>query len=430
MLVRRAARAGCVQVSRVMIPSLLATIKEDESFGIAEDGSAALTSALPTMLPITSMTCLVGKLALGTATDRLGGSFILILVFALFALSSAGLVVTSSVQLFGLMWIFNSLAYTSTWGAATQVIHATFPRDEWSTQISSIASAGRLGAAAGAIVYGSLLSQGLTWRQVFVVPMCVQLLLVVMCLWQHVTVSRSRAFAIADDEAATAGKSTRGGKGGGGADASAGADGPGVWGVLLTLDFWLMLSAKCATFVFTQWFMNFVGLYLRTALRFSAASSTNAISVANVGQIVGLLIGGKYYKTLLPHVQAQAIAAMLAVTAAVPLLLYLRASIPGVDEAVLPLLFVWGLCFAVPFYLPVGTYALECGGKRHSTFFTNLLDAGGFTTSSLWNRYAATQSRVNAWDDVLWTLVICGAVALCTLPLAMYRRLPARAKAD
>jgi predicted MFS family arabinose efflux permease len=209
----------------------------------------------------------------------------------------------------------------------------------------------------------------------------------------------------------------------------ASADGAGPWAVMLTLDFWLMMSAKCALFVFTQWFMNFVGLFLRTACGFSAAASTNAISVANAGQMVGLLIGGKYYKMLSPRDQAHAVAAGLAVTALVSTALYQRESLPGVTAAILPLLFVWGLCFAVPFYLPPGTYALECGGKRHSTFFTNLFDAGGFTVASVWNRYAATQTRLNAWDDVLWTLVCFSTIALCTMPLAMFRRLP-RAKAD
>lgn len=407
-----------------MIPSLLSTIKEDKSFGFAANGAPALATALPTMLPITSMTCLVGKLALGTVTDRLGGSAILILVFALFALASAGLCTTTSVQVFGLMWVLNSLAYTATWGAATQVIHAAFPKEEWPTQLSSIASAGRLGAAAGAIIYGFLLAQGLSWRRVFAVPMGVQLLLVPMCLWQHATVRRMGA---ASEQAAAGGE----GKGGGKAAAEpAPADGaPGGWSVLLTLDFWLMLCAKVCAFVSTQWFMNFVGLYLRASFGFSPAASTNAISVANAGQMVGLLLGGKYYKALQPRAQMLAIAALLGVTTAVPALLLARAALPAVDAAVLPLLFVWGLSFAVPFYLPAGTYALECGGKKHSTLFTNLFDAGGFTACSAWNRYAAAQSGRDNWDEIVRTLVILGGVSFCTMPLAMYRRLP-RAKQE
>ncbi|KAG8470143.1 hypothetical protein KFE25_008564 [Diacronema lutheri] len=410
------------QMSRVMIPSLLATIKEDSSFGVAADGSFAITSALPTMLPLTSMTCLVGKLALGTVTDRLGGSVILVIVFALFAASSAGLIATSSVRVFGSMWVLNSLAYTATWGAATQVIQKAFPKDEWATQISSIASAGRLGAAAGAIVYGSLLAQGLSWRQVFAAPLAVQLLLVPTCVWQHSTVAAMRSTSTADDEAATSAGAKP-------SEPTADKDAPSVWASVLTIDFALMFVAKCCSFVFTQWFMNFVGLFLRSSFGFSAAASTNAISVANAGQMVGLLIGGKYYKALAPFDQFRAITLLLALTTAAPSLLLLRGSLPAVDAIVIPLLFVWGLAFAVPFYLPVGTFALECGGKRNSTFVTNLLDAGGFTFSSAWNRYAAAQSRVESWHEVVLTLVVFGAVSLCTMPLAMYRRLP-RAKRD
>lgn len=314
----------------------------------------------------------------------------------------------------------------ATWGAATQVIHAAFPKEEWSTQISSIASAGRLGAAAGAIIYGGLLAQGLTWRQVFAVPMAVQLLLVPTCIWQHSTVRNMQRTSTAENQAATSASSKAGATAGkaGSADGS-----PSVWSVLLTVDFWLMLTGKCCTFVFTQWFMNFVGLYLKASYGYSAAGSTNAISVANAGQMVGLLIGGKYYKKLKPSEQVLAIAGLLFITAAVPTLLLLRGAFPAIEAAVLPLLFVWGLAFAVPFYLPTGTYALECGGKRNSTFFTNLLDAGGFTASSAWNRYAAAQSRVDNWQDVVLTLVVLGTVSFCTMPLAMYRRLP-RAKRD
>lgn len=420
------------QVSRVMIPSLLSTIKEDPAFGTAADGKAAIASALPTILPITSMTCLFGKLALGTATDRLGGSFILIIVFALFASSSAGLILTSDVHVFGGMWVLNSLAYTATWGAATQVIHAAFPKEEWPVQLSSIASAGRLGAAAGAIIYGFLLQQGLTWRRVFVVPTLVQLALIGMCVWQHATVRRMQQLSSAKDEAALAGAKA--------AAASAAARpaappddaaGPSVLSLVCSVDFGLMFAAKAGLFVFTQWFMNFVGIYLRSQFGYSLPASTNAISVANAGQMIGLLFGGKLYKSLAPRTQAAAIAACLVVTTAVPALLLARSYVPGVDVLVLPLLFAWGLCFSVPFYLPAGTFALELGGKRNGALFTNLFDAGGFTACSAWNRYAAAHSANDRFDEVLLTLVTLGGLALCTMPACMLRRAPAgRHKAE
>jgi len=190
-----------------------------------------------------------------------------------------------------------------------------------------------------------------------------------------------------------------------------------------------MLAAKCALFVFTQWFMNFVGLFLRASFGYTQASSTNAISVANAGQMVGLLVGGKYYKKLVPADQFRVIAAGLVVTAVVPCVLMANEAVPAVKAAVLPLLFLWGLCFAVPFYIPAGTYALECGGKKHGALFTNLFDAGGFTASSVWNWYAAEQSRLNRFDNLLFSLACLGGVAAFSMPLAMYRRLPARAKA-
>lgn len=407
-----------------MVPSLLSTIKEDKSFGVAGDRSVMAT-ALPSILPMTSMTCLVGKLALGTITDRLGGSIILILVFGLFAGSSIGLILTTSSEVFGLMWVFNSLAYTSAWGAATQVIESAFPRDEWPTQISSIASAGRMGAAAGAIVYGSLLHRGYTWRQVFCAPAAVQLVLVILCIWQHITVKRIQATSTAADEAATSPVKLADKR----AHAEAEAVQKSVWAQVLSTDFLLMFVPKCALFILTQWFMNFVGLFLPYAFGFTKAAATNAISVPNAGQMVALIyIGAGVYKRIGALRQAQVVTAMLLVNLLVPVMLRFRTYLPFVELLLLPILFLWGLSFAVPFYLPAGTFALELGGKRNGALFTNLFDAGGFTVCSVWNRFAAAKAGENDFNGILDSIIACAAIALL-MPVSMYSRLPVAAAA-
>ena len=43
---------------------------------------------------------------------------------------------------------------------------------------------------------------------------------------------------------------------------------------------------------------------------------------------------------------------------------------------------LWGLAYALPFYIPPGAFAMTAGGKTAAALYTNLFDAAGFTVSN------------------------------------------------
>ena len=67
----------------------------------------------------------------------------------------------------------------------------------------------------------------------------------------------------------------------------------------------------------------------------------------------------------------------------------------------MPLLFVWGVAYALPFYVPPGEFAMAVGGKAATALFTNLFDAFGFTMCYFWNRWATAQSKDGDFSQVL-----------------------------
>jgi MFS family permease len=155
------------QMGRVMIPAVKTSIMDDAEFG--PDFKANVGGFLSGV----SLVCMGGKMLGAAVTDKLGGWVVLTAVFAIWIVATLGAVSTPSVMVFGGMWLFNSLAYTVTWGAQVQVIGAVYAKDERPAQLSNAASSSRVGATVGNIAFGQLLSAGVPWRKaiVFMLPL-------------------------------------------------------------------------------------------------------------------------------------------------------------------------------------------------------------------------------------------------------------------
>ena len=136
---------------------------------------------------------------------------------------------------------------------------------------------------------------------------------------------------------------------------------------MLSLDFWLMLIPKMVLFTYTQFFMNYIPQLLHVAYGLDHGLSATLGGVAQGGSVVGLLIVGAYYKKMSKLGQTTLIFCELACCAVAPYLLSLGPSVVPKEIAV-PLLVLWGLAYALPFYNPPGEYAMQvpalppCGG--------------------------------------------------------------------
>jgi len=195
-------------------------------------------------------------------------------------------------------------------------------------------------------------------------------------------------------------------------------------GAMATVDFWLMFVPKVVLFTYTQFFMNFMGQLLHSSYGYDHGAATSLAGVGQGGSVVGLLVvGNMVYKAMPPRQQHALVAFLLLVCAVVPALLAFAPSLPfDMAPLAMPLLFCWGLAYALPFYLPPGEFAMRIGGKTASALFTNLFDAGGFTLCFFWNGWASKSTKDGDFQAVLLSQAIFGAISLLCMPLCMHRQ--------
>ena len=389
------------QMGRVLVPAIKTKVMKDAAMG------TEFTDKVGLLLSAVSIVCLGGKFLGAAVTDKLGGWLVLIAVFAIWIVATIGAVIASTVDLFGYAWLLNSFAYTITWGAVVQVIGANYGDQERPAELAKASSASRFGATIGNIVFGQLLSAGLTWRQVCMPMVPLQAVLLLMCIYKW---NANKAAA-----AAPAAKKADGKK----------ADEPpptSIVGAVLSIDFWLMLIPKAVLFTYTQFFMNYIPQLLNVQYGYDDGMAATLGGVAQGGSVVGLLVvGNMFYKSLDKTNKVYLVFLLLALCATAPFALSLGPTVLP-KAAVVPLTCLWGLAYALPFYIPPGEFAMQIGGKSSTALFTNMFDAAGFGMSAVWNPWASSIAKTGDFKVVLQSQAIFGAISMLCMPLCMYRQ--------
>ena len=398
------------QMGRVMIPAIKTSVLADAVMG------AEFEDKVGAQLSFVSIVCLAGKLLGAAFTDRLGGWPVLISVFGIWIFATFASIYSQSVDIFGLAWWLNSFAYTITWGAIVQVIGAVYTDDKQkSAQLAFTASASRFGATIGNVFFGQLLTAGFHWRSVQYPMLPLQALLLLFCGYKFAAASAPAVEApkSSDPKSGTSGEKKAGEPPA--ADVS-------ILGAFLSLDFWLMLIPKTVTFTYTQFFMNYLPQLLHTSYGFDHGMAATLGGVAQGGSVIGLLGVGEYYKRLTKSSKALLVLVELLLCALVPFVLSLGPSVLP-QLAVVPLTVLWGLAYALPFYIPPGEFAMQIGGKKGTALFTNIFDASGFAASALWNPWASALAKNNDFKTILYSQALFGAISSLTMPLCMYRQM-------
>ena len=367
--------------------------------------SSEFQSKVGGLLSAVSLVCLGGKLLGAAFTDKLGGWMVLIAVFVIWIIATLGAVLTPSVDIFGGAWLLNSFAYTITWGAAVQVIGAVYGDKERPAELAKCASASRFGATLGNIFFGQLLSFGLGWRQVLLPMLVPQAVLLLFCFYKFTTDKASAA----KPTAAAAKK------------AEPAESGMTMGQAALMPDFWLMLIPKAVLFTYTQFFMNYIPQLLKDDYGYDDGAAATLGGVAQGGSVFGLLVvGNMFYKSLPKGQKVWCVAALLAMCAVIPFALSLGPSVVG--PFVVPLTVLWGLAYAMPFYIPPGEAAMAIGGKTSTALFTNVFDAAGFAMSAAWNPWASALAKVGDFQTILLSQALFGAISMVAMPLCMHRQ--------
>jgi len=190
----------------------------------------------------------------------------------------------------------------------------------------------------------------------------------------------------------------------------------------MSFDFWLMLIPKAVLFTYTQFFMNYIPQLLNVSYGYDHGTSATLGGVAQGGSVVGLLVvGNMFYKSLPKGEKVLLVFALLAMCAVVPFALSLGPAVLP-KSAVVPLTVLWGLAYALPFYIPPGEFAMQVGGKASTALFTNIFDAAGFAASAVWNPWASGIAKSGDFKQILLSQALFGAISMIAMPLCMYRQ--------
>jgi hypothetical protein len=172
-------------------------------------------------------------------------------------------------------------------------------------------------------------------------------------------------------------------------------------------------------------FLLFVPTLMSRVYHTSSALAAQAGSVYALGCLLAVTLGSKVYGTLSRPSKLWTLACLLGMAAAssVGQLGNMSGWWTLSPSASLVLLFMWGLAFAIPFYIPPSLYALQYGGKQSSATISDVFDVGGFALLACFNGYTAGIEHSNpaAWIRSFQITTICAVTSYLTLSWAAWR---------
>jgi sugar phosphate permease len=416
-----------VMGAKCALPAALALLLSPTT-GLSFEGANAAISpqqAFSKLFFRSTLAVACGKLLLGPVIDRVGG--IRSLQVALLTLAANLLVISScqSYQVFATCWIMVDFVFSCCWAGCIHAIHQTFPPHKWARQISNVAAASRLGNAVAFLSFASLLQtcvrRGVQqpWRPVFAVSGLLQLVPVSMLTVFGNQAVRRRS-GVAD-----AGPTTDGA-----AKERARKRRPlqVLKSEIRRVDFWLHLTSRSVLMVFAS-FLLFVPTLMNQVYHATPAVASRVGSLYAIGCLLAVTLGSDRYGRLKsPTAKAGALAALLgSATVASGLQLGHVAQwwTMGVTASALSML-LWGVAFAIPFYIPPSLYALERGGVESSATIADVFDVAGFGFLAVFNGYVAgIQHSVRAaWVPTFALTTACAVVSLLSLSAAALRESP------
>lgn len=435
----------CVMFAKCSLPACLTLLVSGNSGLRYQTISSSMTppqnaqAAMARVLSLSTIFLSIGKLVLGPIIDTATGIFCL--KVSLFALSCclAAICQTTSFRHFALAWICVDFVFSACWAACLNAVHDSFEEEEWPGAIGMLAIAARTGNASAFLFFGALLEfienvadhggamiwtkftgGKESWRVVFAVSAAIQTIPIV--LLSLFSPQKERLSDTNTDGANT-----------GVPDASSTEQASGrftaksiheslraLWRVARGHDFWLHLFSRAALMVYAS-FLMFVPSVMSNCFGLSSALAAKTGSLYALGCLLAVLIGSKPYNNLSGRgkIVANTVQLGIATLSALTMLLHVRDAISLGPSFGMFLMFIWGVSFAIPFYIPSSIFALEKGGKESSATISDFFDFFGFLCLAVFNGYAASiqQSVMIQWSLCFVILASCSATSLICLTL-------------
>jgi len=366
-----------VMAAKCALPSTYSLIIGKDS-GLSHKSGAQAQQIMATILSVSTFSIAGGKVLLGPVIDKFGGVLCLKVALSLLSILLGVIATTSTFRVFAVSWVGVDFIFSSCWAASLNAIHQSFAEQYWAGQISTLAVAARAGNALSFLSFASVLQYsqarltrryergGEAWRLVFCVSAIIQTLPIAL-----LTLFGGKTIPISSDED-TQKLLQIGTKTSPITDRKIGN--PSIKTTLQILRtetgtrcFWMHFISRSLLMLIAS-FLLFVPSYMSNCFGMTSAASARVGSVYALGCLLSVSLGSKWFSRLRKNSKICTIVGLLGALIVCCLLQMAHVSRTIVLSPLAGTIsmFIWGLSFAIPFYIPASLYALRRGGRQSS----------------------------------------------------------------
>ena len=214
-----------------------------------------------------------------------------------------------------------------------------------------------------------------------------------------------------------------------------------------TPEFWLHLIARSCLMVFAS-FLLFVPTVMHQLYGCSNAVAAQVASAYSLGCLLAVVGGARFFASLFtpssssssststsststsstssnvwqPIVAIISLLGLATAASALQLVHALGRTTLSWTMATVSM-FLWGVAFSLPFYLPSSLYALARGGRDCSASIADCFDFVGFTLLACFNKYVAAiehPTQCAAWIGCFQITTACSVIAMIAQSFAVF----------
>lgn len=193
-------------------------------------------------------------------------------------------------------------------------------------------------------------------------------------------------------------------------------------GEMQKLPFWMHLISRSCLMVVAS-FLLFVPSYMTNAFGMSNSSAARVGSLYALGSLLSVSFGAKRFSTSRIRTKLLATISLLGSLLLCSFLqvAYITGAISMTAVGGALSMFMWGLCFSIPFYIPPSMYALRQGGRKSSATIADAFDLVGFMMLAWFNGFVASRQQdiLRSWLPTFTILTTCSFLSLVSLSVAL-----------
>lgn len=346
----------------------------------------------------------IGKFVAGYAADRLGGRITFTAGLVVCSCGIAAFSQATSAWMFQAAFFVALMAKSAGWPAMARIVGQSFRPAEFGRVWGILSTSSRVGTMGVTFGLGLLIGT-VSWPNLLLIAGGVGLVTAVAFnVSQTTAASRLAACRLQSTEPGVNEVSYSGHP----------LDGTSLRTAIgrfcMCPRFWLIVGSL-ATLTVLWDFLLFVPIFLRENMGMTERAAAVASNAFPLGSLISVLCGGFVFDLLSRRSTAWMMGGLLLTAAgcigAFYLMPTLSVSNQTAAEMSVGLLFVFGLCIAPCYYIPMSVFSIQFGGP-HAGFLVGTLDAVAFFVNAVFYWFAGELAE-QSWSLFL---VVLGAVAV------------------